>query len=167
MNGADWALIVVVVIGGVIGWRMGTVGWSAFALGFTFGIAVGAWPATHVGSWVLHQMEGTHSSFYEDVDLSFVTHFCIRMAIAILAGALGHRLARVNREHWQSAFAVPPFPVVSKVVGALNSALVLTIVACELALLLAATMTSVSFDGTVLHSAVLSPTTRLFHLQLL
>jgi hypothetical protein len=89
------------------------------------------------------------------------------MAIAVLAGALAHRLTRVNREHWRSAFDVPPFPVVSKVVGALNSALVLTIVACELALLLAATMTSASFDDMVLHSAILSPTTRLFHLQLL
>jgi len=164
VDGADWALLAVMAVGAIVGWRRGAAQWTAFTLGFAAGVAVDNGPSSRFATWVSHSVEKTHSFAYT-IDATSVAHFCARIGIALIVGIVCHQLTWENRGHWNEAFSFAPFSKVAGAVGALDCVLVTTLVSCEFALLLAATMTSINFDHTITHATVLSHAARLFHLE--
>lgn len=165
MNGADWALLLALVLGAVIGWRMGIARLAAFTLGFSTGIVVDQKLAADFSTWILHLMEKTHSSFYTVVDAAFVAHFFARIILAVLLGIMFHLALSRKRIHWKEAFTFDGFRIVSGLIGAVNGTVIVMVVACEVAILLTLTMTSAQFDHVITSSSILSPAARVFHLQ--
>ncbi|MDA8386500.1 MAG: hypothetical protein M0Z88_09620 [Actinomycetota bacterium] len=165
MNAADGVFVVAVAIAGVIGWRTGAGRCTAAVLGFAVGTVLGGVPAAAFAHWVLHVMEKTHNASSAIANVALVGHFCARVMIALAAALLFHRVAEKNRAHWPEAFSDAPWSTASRFVGAADGTLLGILLACEVALLLAATISG-GFGHTIQSSTWLAPASRFFALGL-
>lgn len=158
MNAATGILVFIAALGAFVGYRIRLSRIAPFTVGFLLATSFGAWVAPRAGAWI--------SSMIRDPSVLVLGHerrvawaygvLFSSLLLAVIAGVVVHRMSRARQPHWQQALSFREFRVASRVVGAIDGAVIAGIAATEIALLLMAVSVSPTLTGQLQHSAFMT-----------